>query len=294
MNTIPAPTLSIERAECRHGQFAFYASDTPIGEALAEYGEWAEAEVGLFERLLRPGDVVIEAGANIGIHTLAMARLVGPQGLVYAFEPMACNNQLLNANIVANGITNIRSYQMGVGETNEILPFPNVWPDHSNNFGAFGLYTANYWQGVTTMPCAVVSIDSLALPRVDLIKVDTEGHEREVVLGAMETIAAHRPAMLIETLNQYSMEQGLGGHLHWIIDRLQPLNYNFWHYITPLFNSQNWRGNANDVFPNQWSFDVLALPAERFALTGLGDALSTPHQPTHPDEWRAVRIDRIA
>ena len=284
----------LRRKDCRHGSFTYYAADNPIGQSMAEYGEWAEAEVALFTRFVRPGDVVVEAGSNIGIHTLALARMVGPAGLVYAFEPMGCNNQLLNANIIANGLTNIRSYQMGCGETNEILPFPQAWPDHQNNFGAFGLYTPVFFPGMATVPCAVISIDSLALPRIDLIKIDVEGHEREVVLGAMGAIAAHRPAMLIETLNQFSMSESKEGHLHWIIDRLQPLGYDFFHYITPLFNNQNWRANPADLFPNQWSWDVLCLPTERFAVTGLEDANAGPPTRFDPEAWRSVVINRTA
>ncbi len=288
----PATSL-LRRKECRHGTFTYYAADNPIGQSMAEYGEWAEAEVALFTRFVRPGDVVIEAGANIGIHTLALGRMVGPTGMVYAFEPMACNNQLLNANIIANGLTNIRSYQMGCGESDAIMPFPQVWPDHQNNFGAFGLYTTLTYPGFATTPCGIIAIDSLSLPRVDMIKIDVEGHEREVVLGAMASITTHRPAMLIETMNQFSMTESKDGHLHWIVDRLQPLGYNFYHYITPLFNSQNWRANANDLFTNQWSFDVLCLPAERFAVTGLEDASNGPLQVFDREAWRSVVINRI-
>ena len=287
-----ASTL-FRRKDCRHGSFTYYAADDPIGKSMAEYGEWAEAEVALFSRFVRPGDVVIEAGANIGIHTLALARMVGPTGLVYAFEPMACNNQLLNANIIGNGFTNIRSYQMGCGEADAIMPFPQAWPDHPNNFGAFGLYTPMFWPGLSTIPCAVIGIDSLALPRVDLIKIDVEGHEREVVLGAMGVITAHRPALLIETINQYSLSESRYGHLHWIIDRVQPLGYDFYHYVTPLFNSQNWRANHVNLFEGQWSWDVLCLPSERFAVVGLDDATTDEPARLDADAWRSVVITRI-
>ena len=182
---------------------------------------------------------------------------------------------------------------MGCGEADAIMAFPQALPDHQNNFGAFGLYTPVFFLAIPTMPCAVIAIDSLALPRLDLIKIDVEGHEREVVLGAMAAIAAHRPAMLIETLNQFSMSESKEGHLHWIIDRLQPLGYAFFHYITPLFNSLNWRANAADLLPNQWSWDVLCLPAERFAVTGLKDANAGPPTRFDPESWRSVVINRI-
>jgi FkbM family methyltransferase len=259
---------------------------------MAHYGEWAEPELSIIAGIVRPGDVVVEAGSNIGIHTLPIARMVGETGTVHAYEPLVCNNQLLNANIIGNGFTNIRSYQMGVGETTEIMNFPQPWPDHRNNFGAWGLYSTKLVPNVTMMPCAVVSLDSLALPRLDFIKIDVEGHEREVVLGAMESIATHRPALLVETMNHYSMSQSEDGYASWMIDRLRPLNYSFWNVITPLFNSQNWKGLATDVFNNIWSFDMLCLPAERFDVAGLDNAETARMQELDPNRWRSVNVTR--
>jgi len=166
---------------------------------LAEYGEWAEAEVTLFARLIRPGDTIVEAGFNIGIHTLALARMVGATGVVYAFEPIACNNQSLNANIIANDIINVRSYQMALGESNAIISFPAAWADHQNNFGSFSLQTIRISPTTPTISCAMISIDCLALPRVDVIKIDVEGGERAVLIGAITSIFKSRPALLVKT-----------------------------------------------------------------------------------------------
>ena len=73
--------------EGRQGYVLFNANDRYIGKCLAEYGEWSPGETDLFERLVRPGDHVVDAGAHIGVHTLTFARLAGPRGKVFAFEP---------------------------------------------------------------------------------------------------------------------------------------------------------------------------------------------------------------
>src|SRR5690606_13771278 len=59
--------------QCRHGPMLFNKRDLYVGRSLATYGEFSEAEIGLFRQILRPGGVVIEAGANIGAHTVPLA-----------------------------------------------------------------------------------------------------------------------------------------------------------------------------------------------------------------------------
>ena len=70
----------------RHGQFLILDQDTWVGRALDRYGEWCEHEVQLFRALLRPGDTVVDVGANIGAFSVPLARFVGPTGRVIAFE----------------------------------------------------------------------------------------------------------------------------------------------------------------------------------------------------------------
>ena len=66
-----------------------------LGSSLATYGEYSEGEVAVFNKVLKPGDVAIDVGANIGALTIPMARLVGENGCVYAFEASAANFDLL-------------------------------------------------------------------------------------------------------------------------------------------------------------------------------------------------------
>lgn len=280
-------------ADCRHGRFVYFAGDDTIFESLARYGEWAEAEVAIFSQVVRPGDTVVEAGANIGTHTLPLARLVGPAGIVHAFEPQVCNNQMLGANIVNNGFDNIRNYQMALGDACEIVAFPQVWAYALSNYGAVGLYSQTILPDAPMLPCGMVTIDSLGLKRLDFIKIDVEGHEREVVLGAMESIAAHRPAIIAETINGFSLTQSKTGHLHWLIDRLAPLGYRFWHLVTPIYNSTNWRADPVNIFDGQTSQDLLCLPAERFVVSGLPDADTLYIPKPEPEAWRQVSVTRI-
>src|SRR5690606_28828206 len=93
--------------QCRHGPMLFNKRDLYVGRSLATYGEFSEAEIGLFRQILRPGGVVVEAGANIGAHTVPLARMVGESGAVVAFEPQRLQFQLLCANLALNGMINV-------------------------------------------------------------------------------------------------------------------------------------------------------------------------------------------
>ena len=92
--------------EGRHGYVLYNVNDRYIGRSVENYGEWSPAETALFARFCRPGDYVVDVGANIGTHTLAFARLVGERGRVFAFEPQRMVAQVLAANAALNSLTN--------------------------------------------------------------------------------------------------------------------------------------------------------------------------------------------
>lgn len=97
--------------QCRHGLMVFNRHDQFIGKALKVYGEYSEGEYDVFSQVVKPGDTVIEAGANLGAHTLGLAQLAGPKGRVYAFEPQRLMFQTLLGNAALNSLTNIYGFQ---------------------------------------------------------------------------------------------------------------------------------------------------------------------------------------
>ena len=91
----------------KYGYVVFNKNDRFIGQSIEKYGDYCEHEVALFKQICHPGNVVIDVGASIGPHTLALSRLVGNGGRVYAFEPQRIVFQTLCANIALNSITNV-------------------------------------------------------------------------------------------------------------------------------------------------------------------------------------------
>jgi FkbM family methyltransferase len=148
------------------------------------YGEFAESENELMMEIVKPGDDVIDVGANVGTVTLPLARRTQPCGKVYAFEPQRVIFQHLCANIVLNGLVNVDARPAAVGASAGITNVPLLDTTVPANFGGVALSGNSDSEQV-----AVVTIDELKLNRCALIKIDVEGMEAEVLRGAAQTIA---------------------------------------------------------------------------------------------------------
>ena len=178
--------------DCRHGRFMYLLNDAYIGRSLDVYGEYSEGEIDLFRQLLRPGDVAIDVGANIGALTVGMARLVQPGGAIVAFEPQRAIYDILCNNLRLNNLANVTAYCRAVGSEAGVIRVPPLDYGQMENFGGVAL------GGSQGEQVAVVTLDSLGLSRLRLLKVDVEGMEFEVVTGARATIQRLQPALYIE------------------------------------------------------------------------------------------------
>lgn len=139
-------------------------------------------------RLLRPEDVVLEVGANIGYYALIEARLCRQ---VYAVEPHPENFQRLNANVRLNGYTNIETENLAFGDATGTVPMR--CSGHSNWHTCRGAVA-----GADTIDVPCARIDDFVAGRLPptVIKMDVEGFEFTVLRGAMRTLAAVRCVFL--------------------------------------------------------------------------------------------------
>ncbi len=245
----PATGLPHRLVRGRHGNFLYNAEDHFIGRSLEVYGEYSELEVQLLVNLAKPGDIVVEAGANIGSCTVPLARRVGADGWVLAVEPQRIVHQTLCANIALNGLANVIAPWCALGAAaGEIsVPLPNYAAD--GNFGGISLVRTKDGEGERV---PVATIDSFELPRCGLIKADVEGMELDVLKGAADTIKRLRPRLYVE-----NDRQPAGAEL---VRHLLALGYRlFWH-VPPLFNPRNFAGRADNVFDRFVSCNMLCLP----------------------------------
>jgi FkbM family methyltransferase len=241
---------------CRHGAMLYNLQDTFIGRSLDLYGEWSEGEIRLFQQLLRPGMFVVEAGANIGSHTVFLAQVVGVTGRVLAFEPQRILFQTLCANLALNSITNVDCRQAAVGDSPGELRVPCLDYGKQQNFGALAL--GGHAEGETV---AVVTVDSFGLSQCHLIKIDVEGMEKSVLDGARATIERCQPILYLENERKDRSAD--------LIRAIDGLGYDMYWHCPPIFNQDNFSRNPVDVFPNLTSINMLCFPRKsNHRLTG--------------------------
>jgi FkbM family methyltransferase len=147
-------------------------------------GLYERAEVRVFRHLLRPGDLFVDVGANIGYYTAMGSRLVGPSGRVLAFEPSPACFDRLQGLVAAGRLENVQLFQSAVGAaagTSTLYGSADV-----DNSGAATL-RADLGHDGEGVDVPVVRLDDVVDGmdgEVGLLKVDTEGFEQQVLAGA--------------------------------------------------------------------------------------------------------------
>jgi FkbM family methyltransferase len=185
-----------------------------VGFQILNTGSYDHQEVDFILALLERrrkhfgnGVVALDCGANIGVHTVEWARAMHGWGEVLAFEAQEKIYYALAGNVVMNNCLNVSARLCAVGENCGQLEIPE--PDYlvPASFGSLELKKTDRnefigqqidYQKTRSVP--QISIDSLRLERLDLIKIDVEGMEENVLKGAADSLAAHSPIMMIEIL----------------------------------------------------------------------------------------------
>jgi len=215
--------------------------------------------------------VVVEVGANIGAHTVDIARMVGPRGEVRAFEPQRIVFQTLCANLALNQLVNVFARVIALGATSGTIMAPPVDPATRNNFGGISM---GQFAGGEVVPLA--TLDSLDLPACHFLKADVEGMEVEVLEGAEGTIERYRPLMYLENDRADRSEE--------LLTRIERMDYVAYWHLARLFNPANFARDPEDIFPGIVSLNVLCLLREmRLAVDGLR-RVGSPRE-----SWRDLR-----
>jgi FkbM family methyltransferase len=147
---------------------------------------------------VRPGAAVMDVGANIGLHTLLMAHLVGPSGHVTAFEPDPQSGAYLLGNLRRNGLRDVEVYSTALGEQpgHATLHLDSLTGRTSSLIATHAApHDAEDRMRYTV---AVGRLDDLTIRRLDFIKVDIEGAEIGFIRGGLDALGRLRPTLLIE------------------------------------------------------------------------------------------------
>ena len=184
-----------------------------IDFAIYLLGSFESTTVDAYSRFAELGTVALDLGANIGAHTMHLARAVGPKGLVVAFEPTDYAFSKLTANIALNPTLapRIKTCQLMLLE-NEIASVPEAicssWPlktEEGLHPGHFGKLMAAHSARGTTLDRAIAELLP-GNPRISLIKMDVDGYECRLLRGAKQTLNKHRPLIVME-MSPYVLEE---------------------------------------------------------------------------------------
>ena len=161
------------------------------------------------KRLLRPGDVALDVGANVGLFTLLAANAVGSTGEVHAFDLVPATFAELTENVRINGFAQVRLTRAAVGAA----PGETTLGLGEHPEGGSG----GYMTGGTGAPveAPVVTLDGYVAQHVPdapirLLKVDVEGAEPDVLLGFRERLSVRPPDIVVAEVSPETL--GLHGH----------------------------------------------------------------------------------
>ena len=204
-------------------------------------GALSEPELELIPHVVRPGDTVIDIGANYGMWVYPLSRAVGDDGRVWAFEPIPFTAETLRVIVRLLRLSNVEIIDKGCAERSGVAVF-EVPLQHSGAIGAGQAHAAERnddrperarhvrWPASRLLECELVEVDEL-LPTVShlsLIKADIEGAELLALRGAQSLIEEHHPTIVCE-INPWFLE-GFGLAVSDLVGFLAAEGYELYRY----------------------------------------------------------------
>jgi FkbM family methyltransferase len=182
------------------------------------YGSWEPEVVRSIQDHVHSGTRVLDIGAQSGFYSLLLSRLVGPEGTVFAFEPLPANFRILEENLGLNSIQNVMIRREAVSDFSGNISFD--FPREEVSLIAGPLLASD---NLGTFQVPAISLDEFVRQTggpIHFIKMDVEGAETAVLRGAVQTLKAFHPSMVVE-LHHDLPQDGL----HPAITLLQELGY---------------------------------------------------------------------
>jgi len=191
-----------------------------------------EPELRVVRYLVKPGDTVIDIGANIGIYTKILSELVGPNGHVYSIEPFPPTFEILCHNVKKLHLDNVEPLNFAVSDSESIvtmaLPYDSSGVETHYRASVVTHHVEDEKTETTKVQAA--TIDSRFLSEtgtISFIKCDVEGHEPECIKGAVKFLAQSQAAWLIEVSGEPDDENSAA---HNVFSVLHDHGYSAWWY----------------------------------------------------------------
>lgn len=234
------------------GPMIINTNDQYIGRSLEMYGSWARDDIELIASFLnlllqnKSSVTLYDIGANIGTHTVALARTFGNRIQIRSFEAQRQVYYLLCGNIAINGLDNVIAHHAAVTDTVDDVMEIDL-PDYGlpNNFGGLELIqperSDNQYMTKTKSESVITMTVDQFEEVVDFVKLDIEGMEHIALRGAQSTIAQHRPICFVEMWKtDLEAVKRFFGNLNYIAYQYKPEDWLFFPEESPygLVNGQ--------------------------------------------------------
>lgn len=218
------------------------------------YGVYEPAELAFARAILRPGDVMVDIGANLGIFTLVAAQNVGGAGQVHAFEPVPANFRRLCENVALNGFGNVFTNQVAAGPVVGELQLGLDGETELTGTQMSGGYGAGSALRQLTVP--MVPLDRYLAERlpdrsIRFVKIDVEGYEAEVLRGMRVLLSGQRIDFLILEINVYALSR-VRAEIQDVVDQLLDPGYQLYRRFPPrLLRRWSYRGEPAPLPPGR-------------------------------------------
>jgi FkbM family methyltransferase len=220
-----------------------------------------QAKVDFFKRLAPEDSMCIDIGANIGEHTVSMALAVGKSGLVLSFDPNPIVFDVLKTNSELNThLTNIKPFNCAISETDSEYYYNSSEASFSN--GGISVEKANnHGKYQLKQKIKGVNLDTFLrqhfeqdLSKLRLIKVDTEGYDKEILKSIAPVISQYKPVIIAECFPKLNTEERVD-----LFNTIAKHGYDLYYFRDIDRIEDTVKITANDM--NKWKhFDIYAIP----------------------------------
>ena len=230
------------------------SNDKGISSELIIYKIHEPLTTSLIIKKLTKGMHCIDIGSNIGYYAILESSKIGNNGMVWSVEPSPQNFETLSKNVILNQRKNIKCYNIAIGSGNGKIDF---LISKKSNWSKIKNESDHIENGDKIIQVDIMTLDSFSekneIKKVDLLRMDVEGYERNIIEGSMNFLEKFKPILMIEVHKMIIGNNGTNEFL----EKLQLMNYECEYFIPRVFDVPI-IGDLNDI-KNKSIKELLAI-----------------------------------